>query len=326
MEQETRAITPAAIIPQETTLPSVPRDEAAELVGAFLSGRSERTVRAYGQDLQGFASFLGLEDVNEAAGLLLAQGHGKANAVALAYRADMLDRGLAPSTVNRRLASLRSLVKLGRTLGVVPWTLEVPNVKSEKLRDTVGPGRSGVQLLMDALDPRLDSKAKRDRAAVRLLYDLALRRGEVVALDLEDVDLEAGRVAVLRKGKREKNLLSLPEPTKDALREWVAVRGSEPGPLFTNFDRAGKGGRLTGTSLYRIVRDLGLEAGIKVRPHGLRHTGITEAVKAAQRAGISLEEVRDFSGHADVKTLMIYRDRERNVQGQLASLVAGEIA
>jgi integrase/recombinase XerC len=179
---------------------------------------------------------------------------------------------------------------------------------------------------MDALDPRLDSKAKRDRAAVRLLYDLALRRGEVVALDLEDVDLEAGRVAVLRKGKREKNLLSLPEPTKDALREWVAVRGSEPGPLFTNFDRAGKGGRLTGTSLYRIVRDLGLEAGIKVRPHGLRHTGITEAVKAAQRAGISLEEVRDFSGHADVKTLMIYRDRERNVQGQLASLVAGEIA
>ena len=37
---------------------------------------------------------------------------------------------------------------------------------------------------------------------------------------------------------------------------------------------------------------------------------------------MSLEEVLDFSGHADVRTLMIYRDRERNVQGKLAALVS----
>jgi integrase/recombinase XerC len=74
--------------------------------------------------------------------------------------------------------------------------------------------------------------------------------------------------------------------------------------------------------VYRLVRDLGGEAGIHARPHGLRHTAITEACKAAQASGIALEEVLDFSRHRDVKVLMIYRDRERNVQGRLAALVA----
>lgn len=315
-----------AVAPRTSNDLSPLRDEASELVEAFLSGRSERTLKAYGQDLRSFAAFVQVEDVDAAAALLLSQGQGRANGLVLKYRADMREKGLAPATMNRRLAALRSLVKLARTLGMVPWTLEVANEKSEKYRDTAGPGRSGVRLLLETLDSRLDAKAKRDRAAVRLLYDLALRRGEVVGLDLADVDIDGGKVLVLRKGKREKLALTLPVPTKEALVEWIEARGSDDGPLFVNFDRAGKGGRLTGTSLYRIVRDLGVEAGVKVRPHGLRHTAITEAVKAANRAGISLEEVRDFSGHADVKTLMVYRDRERNVQGQLAALVAGEIS
>ena len=107
--------------------------------------------------------------------------------------------------------------------------------------------------------------------------------------------------------------------------DWLAARGTEAGPLFTNFDRAGKGRRLTGVSLYRIVRGLGEQHGVKVRPHGLRHTAITEACKAAQANGFGLEEVLDFSRHSrkSIAVLMIYRDRERNVQGQLAALVAG---
>lgn len=296
--------------------------EAQDLMGAFLAGRSERTRQAYSQDLEAFRAFIGAKDIDDAAGLLMARGHGKANAIALAYRNVMIEAELSSATINRRLASLRSLVKLARTLGIVPWTLEVSNMKAEAYRDTTGPGRKGVKGMLDALDRRLDDKAARDRAMVRLLHDLALRRGEVVGLDLEDVDLEAGRVSVQRKGKRQTTKLTLPEPTRTALWEWISIRGIEPGPLFTNFDRAGKGKRLSGTSLYRIVRDLGAKVGIKTRPHGLRHTAITEACKRASKAGIALEEVRDFSGHADVRTLMIYRDRERNVQGQLAALVA----
>ena len=105
----------------------------------------------------------------------------------------------------------------------------------------------------------------------------------------------------------------------------MKIRKTTERPLFTNLDRAEKGGRLTGPGIYLTVRNLGRTAGVKTRPHGLRHLAITEACKAAQVNGMGLEEVFDFSRHKDVKTLMVYRDRERNVQGHLAALVAGGV-
>jgi integrase/recombinase XerC len=163
----------------------------------------------------------------------------------------------------------------------------------------------------------------RARAILRLLYDLGLRRGEVVALDVADYDPARSALKVLGKRRLEKTVLSLAGPTKEALDAWLSVRGDSPGAVFINFDRSKKGGdRLTSHSLYRIVRELGEKAGIKTAPHGLRHTAITEAIKAAQANGIGLEEVLDFSRHRDVKVMMIYRDRERNVQGKLSALIA----
>ena len=80
-------------------------------------------------------------------------------------------------------------------------------------------------------------------------------------------------------------------------------------------------------SIYRIVRALGEKNGFKTRPHGIRHTAITEACKVAAENGIGLEEVLDFSRHSrsSVAILMVYRDRERNIQGQLASCIAAQI-
>ena len=295
----------------------------ASLVTAFLAGRNARTVCAYRQDLEAFRRFLQVPTLDAAAQALLTPAPGDAHALALAYQAHLLDRGLQATTVNRRLATLRSLVQFAGTVGRVTWTLDVKNVKTQPYRDTTGPGTTAIRAMLAALQARRSAKAQRDRAALRLLYDLGLRRGEVVALDVAHVDLTAGRVAVLGKGRRQPDVLALPEPTQAALRAWLTVRGWHPGPVFTNFDRARKGsGRLTGTSLYRIVRTLGAQVGFTVRPHGLRHTAITEACKAAQAHGIALEEVLDFSRHRDVKVLMIYRDRERNVQGTLAALVA----
>ncbi len=64
---------------------------------------------------------------------------------------------------------------------------------------------------------------------------------------------------------------------------------------------------------------------MKVWPHALWHTAITTAVEAAPAAGISLDEIRQFSRHKNINTLLVYRDRVRNVQGQLASLVADTV-
>ena len=303
------------------------RDRIATLLAGFLAGKSERTIRAYWGDLEDFRAFVNLPTLDAAANRLLSCELGEANALAAAYKVDLLARGLSASTTNRRLAALRSLVKLARTFGVVSWSLDVENVKTEPYRDTRSPGRKGVKSLLAALEKRRDKKAVRDAAIVHLLHDLALRRGEVVSLDIDDVDLAAGTVAVTGKGRRQKVILTLPASTKAALARWIALRGGAKGPLFTNLDRAKKGEarRLSGTSLYRIVRALGEAAGVRVTPQGLRHTAITEACRAAQAAGVDLEEVLDFSRHTDVKVLMIYRDRERDVQGLLAELVSGDV-
>jgi len=298
---------------------------APQLVEAFLSGRNAQTRKAYQADLEDFASFAGEPDGASAAHHLLAGGQGNANALVFAYRAHLAARGLQAATINRRLAALRSLVKLARMFGFVPWSLDVANAASEPYRDTRGPGVANVTRLLAAAGEDKTPLGLRNRAALRLLFDLGLRRGEVVALDVEDISLAEKTVRVRGKRRTQKETLTLPAPTVASLALWLQARGDAPGPLFTHFDRTNKGAanpRLSGTSLYRIVRDLGETIGVQARPHGLRHTAITEACKAAQAAGFGLEEAMDFSRHKSVAVLMIYRDRERNVQGQLAALVA----
>lgn len=291
----------------------------SSLVASFLAGRSPRTLEAYEQDLRDFARYSGAETLEEAARRLMAGGKGHAHETAHAYRADLLVRGLAPSTVNRRLATLRSLVRMARLFGAVDFTLDVESVKSQTYRDTRGPGRDGVRLLLGVLAARKGNKAVRDHALVRLLFDLGLRRGEAVGLDLEDVDLHAGVVRILGKGRTEREALTLPAPTKAALEAWVSVRGTWPGPLFVNVDRASKGSRLTGRSVARIVASLGAAVGLVVRPHGLRHAAVTEALDAT---GGNVRAVQRFSRHRDLRVLTLYDDNRLDLGGEVARLVA----
>lgn len=322
MEKDSPA-TPAPIPPSATA--ADPDARAAALITAFLSGRNPRTLRAYRQDLDDFRAFVRSETAEAAAGVLLSRGQGGANAVALAYRAHLRERGLQAATINRRLAALRSLVKLARILGMVPWGLDVENVRSEPYRDTRGPGRDAVERLLVEAEKKQTPKSLRDRAIIRLLYDLGLRRGEIVGLDVSDVDMPRGVIAVQGKGRTQRELLTLPATAKAALSDWMAARGAQPGALFISFDRAGKGeGRLDGSNIYRMVRALGTAVGVQARPHGLRHTAITEACKQAQANGIGLDEVAQFSRHRDLRTMLIYRDRERDVQGLLAELITSQ--
>ena len=83
--------------------------------------------------------------------------------------------------------------------------------------------------------------------------------------------------------------------------------------------------RLGGIALFKIVRRLGERCGIKVWPHGIRHTSITTAMEKAKGLGYDVEEVTDFSRHSDARTMLVYRDRVKNAQGKLAEAVAGEV-
>lgn len=305
----------------------VPRNtDIEDLLNSFFSNKSPQTIEAYRKDLHDFRRFLRVESIDEAARLLLSHGLGRANTIALKYKAHLKERKLSSATQNRRLSALRSLVELAGTLGIVNWELKVKSSRNKPYRNTAGPGVSGFRRLLDQLSSRHDKKGVRDRAILRLLFDLGLRRGEVISLDLEDVDLNDKRIAVTGKGDTEKTLLALPETTCKALSKWICTRGDESGPLFVNVDRAKKGKRLSGNSLYRIVRGLGNKAGLKTRPHALRHASVTEAVRAAQSNGIDLTTVLHFSRHKDIRTLMIYVDHEKDMQGTLASLVSNSVA
>ncbi len=296
--------------------------DPSRLVAAFLSGRSPQTLRAYSQDLAAFCAHVGAADVTAATAELIRRGQGGANAVVLEWRNAMADAGLSAATVNRRLSALRALVTLARTIGMVPWTLEVPSLRAAPMRDTKGPGFQGVAGMLEALRSRGDTKGARDRAILRLLYDLALRRGEVVALDVADVDLAAAAVMVQGKGRTGKEPRTLAPQTAAALRAYLDKRGTEPGPLFVNVDRAGKGRRLTGRAVAYIVGALGTAVGIRARPHGLRHAAITRALELLHG---DLSKARRFSRHADVRTLMVYDDRRQDAAGDLAKALASEI-
>lgn len=289
------------------------------LVKMFLSGRKPTTLAAYRADVDDFAKFLGAANPDDAARRLLEAGHGNANALALAYRSRLLERGLSPATVNRRLAAIRSLVKLARTLGVVSFDLEVEGVKSTSFRDTRGPGLEGVRQILAELVRRTDPKSFRDLALVRMMFDLGLRRAEVVGLDLEHLDLVSGVVEILGKGRSQRERLTLPSATIAALSDWVAVRGTDAGPLFSSLDRASRGHRLTGRAIHKIVGRLGADVGLEVRPHGLRHAAITAALEVTQG---DVRRAQRFSRHRDLRTLTIYDDARRDMAGEVASLVS----
>ena len=168
-------------------------------------------------------------------------------------------------------------------------------------------------------------QARRDRAAVTLLFDLGLRRAEVFALAVADLDLPRGEVWVKAKGHREKQRLTLTAKAvrrsaigwRCASRGRVRVRpprqrGCAPGAAKTP---------LTGDALARTVANLGIIAALprRLRPHGIRHAAITAALDETNG---NVREVAKFSRHKKVETLMQYDDQRGDVAGDIAKRIS----
>jgi integrase/recombinase XerC len=300
--------------------------DRTRLLDIFLAGCKPKTLTAYQADFEDFRRFMEARSVyaptaSKAVEWLLGNLSIVTRVQIDRYKSEMQERGLPVATINRHLGMLRSLIKLANRLGLVPWTLLVKNVPAQPYRDTRGPGREGFRAMLEVADAQPGPKGLRDVALLRLLHDLGLRRGEAVRLDVEDVDLPGNRISVLSRGRSWKEPVALPEPTRAALAAWLEARGSEPGPLFINFDRAGKGHRLTGTAVYHIVGWLGTKAGLSVRPQELRYLAITTAL---DRTNGDVRAVAKFSRHKDLRPLSRYRDNRQDLAGKVAALVAEE--
>jgi integrase/recombinase XerC len=147
---------------------------------------------------------------------------------------------------------------------------------------------------------------------------MALRRGEVVSLDLTHLDMEGGRLSIIGKGRTQRESLSIPTRVLASLRTWVEIRGSHDGPLFTALDRGHHGHRLDGSAVYRLVSELGEAVGLVTRPHGLRHAGITAAL---DKTNGNTRMVQRFSRHRSLETLSLYDDNRLDLGGEVARMV-----
>jgi integrase/recombinase XerC len=293
------------------------------LVDAFLRGKDPKTVRAYRMWLLHFRewieAYLKLAgalpagrtlSLNDAALAFLGAGQGQANFLAHEWKASLIKDGYAPSSINGHLVALRSMVRAASLFGVVPWTLSVDNVPLETYRDTLGPGMGALVAVVKALQGRTDDMALRDQAIIALLHDAGLRRDELVSLDIEHVDWAQHRVWARTKKRTARAAISVNPDVEGCLKAWIRARGDSPGPIFTNFDRAGKGSRLSGRSISRITSKYGLG-----HAHGLRHLAITEALNVTNG---NIREVMKFSRHRDPKTVMIYDDNRKDVAGKIS--------
>ena len=99
---------------------------AQELLDHFLANRNDRTLQAYSIDIEEFARFLALTPATAIA-RLLASGPSAARRVVLEYEVDLRRKGRAQATIDRRLCTLRALVRTAQQLGLVGWVVEGPD-------------------------------------------------------------------------------------------------------------------------------------------------------------------------------------------------------
>ncbi len=255
-------------------------------------GLSPNTIAAYRRDISFFQEFLGTQP---------------ATGELVEHYVDRLHRdGMRRSTIARKLAAIRSfyrfLVAEGRLQTDPTQLIETPRAplglpKALDIGEAIR--------LMEA--PRPDTPlGRRDRALLETLYGAALRVGELVNLDLHDLDLETRSALVSGKGSRQRIVL-LGGPGVSALQAYLPDRLTLRGErhhhdaVFVN----ARGGRLTRQGAFGIVRKHGASIGIpptRLSPHVLRHSAATHMVQG----GADLRSVQEFLGHASLNTTQVY--------------------
>jgi integrase/recombinase XerC len=294
----------------------------AALYGMWVRGfRSAATRRGYEGAVRDLADFLGASTANLAVELLLSMTRQQANGVVEGYKADRTAKGQASATVAQKVSAVRSLVELAERCGLTDWTLDAKPPEVESLQDTAGCGLEGFKKLLAACNG--DSpKARRDRALLRLMFDLGLRgASSALPMDWPDVEFDRGRVWVYEKGKSRKVPKTLAPATQKALREWQEAHPHDHPAVFVNLDAVSRRGRLTGQSLRKIVAKLAAKAGIDASPHDLRRASGTLAL---DRTNGDIRKVQKFMGHANPRTTMVYDTNRRDFQGEVSRLIADE--
>jgi integrase/recombinase XerC len=262
-------------------------------------GASAHTLRNYASDLEQFATFLEppgetAPDVETIDRNLLREW--------LSY---LFAQGLTAITVRRKLAAVRSLFKFLRQEGVLTLNaaarLRTPKLP-QRLPDVMPEEKTN--RMLDAVDtgnPIEKPSKERDVAFLELLYGCGIRVGELVGIDLENVDLNEGWLKVRGKGNKERQV-PIPERAAAAVERYLAVRKPKPGEhaLFLN----NRGTRLTDRRVRDLVKfyALATTGDSTVHPHSFRHAYATHLLAD----GADLRAIQELLGHARLSTTQKY--------------------
>jgi site-specific recombinase XerD len=227
------------------------------------------------------------------------------------WKAELLNAGIRPASVNAWLAGLRSF------FGWLAETNQIPFDPTQAIKGATRKGtkkRHARQALTDNEARRLlqqpdrdTAEGTRDYAMLAAMLYTAARSIELHRADIADLRTEGGHLVLMVQGKghtEKDELLVLMGEAETAMRDWLAIRGSESGALFLSLSNRSKNERLSRRALRDIVKKYFRLAGVhgNKTTHSLRHTAISNAI----RHGASAEKVRGMSRHASLDTLMIY--------------------
>jgi integrase/recombinase XerC len=223
-------------------------------------------------------------------------------------------RGDSRSTTARRAASARSftahLRRTGQLAEDVGQRLASPRAH-RTLPGVLGADQARAVLEQAALPATADEQPAdtalrlRNVLVVELLYASGVRVGELVGLDVDDVDRGRRLLRVLGKGRKERSV-PFGAPAAAAVEEWLArgrpvLATPTSGPALLLGTR---GGRLDAREARRVVHAAVAAApGVPdVGPHGLRHSAATHVLEG----GADLRSVQELLGHASLATTQVY--------------------
>ncbi len=258
---------------------------------------SRHTIGAYINDIQQFEDFLAVHYtvVNDA---------DISFHYIRAWMVSLLDSGVTPRSVNRKLSCLKSYFKYQirqKTISIDPMLKVVAPKVGKKLLQVV-PEQHLDRLFTD-IDFGEDFKGLRNRLMMELLYSCGLRRGELLSLTIKDIDLSNFTLRVLGKGNKER-IVPFGRPLANNIEQYLHSRKQTFEHSTSAFFLTDKGEPMYEKYVYNIVhRYLGQVTTIEQRsPHVLRHSFATHL----SDAGADLNAIKELLGHSSLAATQVY--------------------
>ena len=261
-----------------------------------MSAKAENTVMSYKHDVENYLGFL--ED-NGITSLF-----DTTKSTVLTYLLSLQKEGRAATTVNRTLASLRAFyayLTAGGYLMTDPTiNLDAPSVSRKSPQILTA---REVDRLLSAPDTKT-VKGRRDRAMLEVLYATGIKVSELIALDVRDVNTEAGFLRCMG-GARER-ILPIGQLAAKALNRYIQSAREQiandkiTDALFLNY----KGERMSRQGFWKLIKAYKDKAGIEadITPHILRNSFAAHLLEN----GADLAAIQEMLGHSDISTTRIY--------------------